>query len=286
MIWLSLVTIGFGFIYWGIGNYTLFEAYTLSGSAITTLGIASTEQPLEVALVFTESAIGLILVAILISYLPTMYSAWSEREMTVTKLDVRAGSPPSAIELIQRAYRIGSLETMTDFWQEWEDWFTSVEETHSSLPALTFYRSTVPEYNWVIAAGTVLDSAALMNSVIDKPHDPQEDLCLRAGYLMLRRIASFFGIEYSEFPSADDPISIKREEFDMAYDELAAAGVPVKPNRDLAWHNFKGWRVNYDAVLMAMCNIVMAPYAQWSSDRAHQYRQAARAPMFFMRKNS
>ena len=209
-----------------------------------------------------------------------MYTAWSEREMAVTKLDVRAGSPPSAIELISRAYRIG-LHEMTPFWLEWEDWFTTVEETHTSLAALTFYRSTVPEYNWVIAAGTVLDSAALFNSVVDKPHDPREDLCIRAGYLTLRRIVRFFGVEVNEFPTADDPISISREEFDQAYDELAAAGVPLKTDRDMAWKNFKGWRVNYDASLLAMCNIVMAPYAPWSSDRAHLHRQNSRTSIFF-----
>ena len=280
MVWLSLVTIGFAFIYWGTGEHTPFEAFKLSGSAITTLGFATSTGVLETSIVFIEAAIGLILVAILISYLPTMYTAWSEREMAVTKLDVRAGSPPSAIELISRAYRIG-LHEMTPFWLEWEDWFTTVEETHTSLAALTFYRSTVPEYNWVIAAGTVLDSAALFNSVVDKPHDPREDLCIRAGYLTLRRIVRFFGVEVNEFPTADDPISISREEFDQAYDELAAAGVPLKTDRDLAWRNFKGWRVNYDASLLAMCNIVMAPYAPWSSDRAHLHRQNSRTSIFF-----
>ena len=215
-----------------------------------------------------------------------MYAAWSEREMAVTKLDVRAGSPPSAIVLIQRSCRIGTLMNMTTFWYEWENWFTSVEETHTSLPALSLYRSTVPEYNWVIAAGTVLDSAALINSAIDIPHDPQADLCIRAGYLMLRRICSFFGIHYNEFPSVDDPISISREEFEDALDDLAEAGVPIKADRDEAWQNFKGWRVNYDSVLMAMCNIVMAPYAPWSSDRSHLHRQVSRIPSFFMSREN
>ncbi|MFT7586678.1 MAG: hypothetical protein ACI9EW_003116 [Cellvibrionaceae bacterium] len=284
VIWLTLVMTGFAFVFKGISQRNWADAFKLSGSAITTLGFATADPLYENLLIFAEAIIGLILVAILISYLPTMYSAWSEREMAVTKLDVRAGSPPSAIELIQRAYRIGSVDRMTPFWAEWEDWFTSVEETHTSLPALSFYRSPVPEYNWVIAAGTVLDSAALFHSVIDKPRDPQEDLCLRAGYLTLRRIAGLFGVPINEFLTADDPISITRQEFDQACNELAAAGVPLKADRDLAWHNFKGWRVNYDAPLLAMCNIVMAPYAPWSSDRAHLHRQFAESPIFFQKK--
>lgn len=284
VVWLTFVTVGFGFVFRGISTRSWADAFKLSGSAIMTLGFATADPLYENIIIFIEATIGLILVAILISYLPTMYSAWSEREMAVTKLDVRAGSPPSAIELIKRAYRIGLTDKMNLFWIEWENWFTSVEETHTSLPALNLYRSTVPEYNWVIAAGTVLDSAALFNSAIDKPHDPQEDLCIRAGYLTLRRIAGFFGVSINEAVTADDPISITREEFEQACDELAAAGVPLKPDRDLAWRNFKGWRVNYDAPLLAMCNIVMAPYASWSSDRAHLHRQLSTSPSFFKSK--
>ncbi|MFK7804246.1 MAG: hypothetical protein AB8G95_21610 [Anaerolineae bacterium] len=280
-VWLACVTVGFAFVFKGISERNWADSFKLSGSAIMTLGFATAEPLYENIIIFAEATIGLILVAILISYLPTMYSAWSEREMAVTKLDVRAGSPPSAIELIKRAYRIGLTDQMSLFWIEWENWFTSIEETHTSLPALTFYRSPVPEYNWVIAAGTVLDSAAMFNAVIDKPHDPQADLCIRAGYLALRRIAGLFGVPIQEGLTAADPISISREEFDQACKDLADAGVPLKTDRDLAWQNFKGWRVNYDATLLAMCNIVMAPYAPWSSDRAHLHRQFTTVPIFF-----
>ena len=70
------------------------------------------------------------------------------------------------------------------------------------------------------------------------------------------------------FPSPTDPISISREEFDTACDELANAGVPLKLDRDQAWRDFAGWRVNYDAVLLALATLTMAPEAPWSSDRA------------------
>ncbi len=59
-----------------------------------------------------------------------------------------------------------------------------------------------------------------------------------------------------------------REEYDEVYDRLAAAGIELNPDRDDAWRKFSGWRVNYDVVLVALCALVMAPYAPWSSDRS------------------
>lgn len=282
IVWLTLISFGFAGVFYATSERTLFEAFRLSGSAITTLGFAAgSDTWIEHGLIFVESTIGLVMVAILISYLPTMYSAYSTREAAVTKLDVRAGSPPSAIELIKRSFRIGLDHEMTGLWIEWENWFVSLEESHTSLPSLVFYRSPVPEYNWVVAAGVILDSAALYNAVVDNGRDPHADLCIRAGYLALRRIAGFFGVTYNEAATYEDSISIERQEFDDACDELSRAGVPIKTDRDQAWKDYKGWRVNYDATLLALCNIVMAPYAPWSSDRAHLYQQFNTPPIFY-----
>jgi hypothetical protein len=119
----------------------------------------------------------------------------------------------------------------------------------------------------VIAAGTVLDGAALVRSAVDIPVDSQADLCIRAGYLALRYIAAFFRISYNPRPSATDPISVSRAEFEAALDEMAEAGVPLKADREQAWRDFAGWRVNYDTVLIALAELMIAPPARWSSDR-------------------
>ncbi len=103
---------------------------------------------------------------------------------------------------------------------------------------------------------------------MDIPHDFQADLCLRAGYLALRNIADFFSVPYNPNPHTGDPISITRAEFDAAYDQLASQDLPVKFNRDQAWRDYAGWRVNYDQVLLALAELTMAPEAPWSSDRA------------------
>jgi hypothetical protein len=97
-------------------------------------------------------------------------------------------------------------------------------------------------------------------------------LCVRAGFSALRAIADFFSIPYDPDPQQTDPTSISREEYDQACRELAAAGVPLKPERDQAWIDFNGWRVNYDAVLVELAELTKAPYAMWSSDRSLRLR--------------
>ena len=115
-----------------------------------------------------------------------------------------------------------------------------------------------------------MDGAALMHAAVDAPRNSESQLCIRAGYVALRHIADFFRIPYNANPNFSDYISITREEFEEALDQLAANGVPLKADRDQAWKDYSGWRVNYDTVLLAICELIMAPYAPWSSDRGLQ----------------
>jgi hypothetical protein len=220
----------------------------------------------------------MILTALLISYLPTMYGAFSRREAAVSLLEVRAGplpgsadydgGAPSAVNMLRRFHALGEIVALTGIWREWEQWFVEIEESHTSLAALAFFRSPSPKRSWVIAAGAILDAAALRLSTLDLPFDVYASLCLRAGFIALRSIAGYFQVRYNPDPSPGDPISITRAEYDVAYAELSAAGLPLRADRDQAWRDFAGWRVNYDTVLIALCRLTMAPPSRWSSDRA------------------
>jgi hypothetical protein len=254
-------------MFWGLGVQPWDAAFLVSGSSLLTLGFATVGDLPTTILAFSEATIGLILIALLIGYLPTMYGAFSRREAAVTMLEVRAGSPPSAVEMLARYQRIHGLGRLNQLWPAWEAWFVDVEETHTSLAALSFFRSPQADRSWVTAAGAILDAAALTNALVDIAHDPQADLCIRAGYLALRHIADFYGLPYNATPARGDPISIARTEFDAACDQLAAGNVPLKDDRNQAWADFAGWRVNYDTVLLSLAGLVMAPYAPWSSDR-------------------
>ncbi len=269
-IWLLLVTIGYTGIFWGLGVPGWYESFLLSGSSLLTLGFARAENFIQLSLVYSEATIGLLLIALLIAYLPTMYSAFQRRESAVALLEVRAGDPPSAVEMLLRFNRIHGLNQLHETWQSWENWFVDLQESHTSLAMLVFFRSPQAKHSWITASGTVLDAASLTLSTLDVPHDFQVDLCLRAGYLALRHIADFFNVPYNPNPHAGDPISITKTEFDQAYDQLAAQDLPVKFNRDQAWRDYAGWRVNYDQVLLALAELTMAPEAPWSSDRRAQ----------------
>jgi hypothetical protein len=269
LFWVTLIVIGYAGMFWGIGVEPFSEALIMSGSSLVTLGYSRPETLFGNLLSFSASTIGLGLVALLIAYLPAMYSAFSHREAAVTRLEVRAGDPPTAINLLQRAHRIHGLDHLSSLFEEWEIWFSELEESHTSLAAIVFFRSPQPERSWVTASGAVLDSAALFQAVVDRPPSPRAGLCIRSGYLALRAIADFFGIEHDDDPHyPETPIAVTREEFDAAFNELAAAGLPLVADRDQAWRDFAGWRVNYDAVLIALCKLTLAPYAPWSSDRS------------------
>ena len=272
-VWIVLVLTGYTLMFRAVDVPTFADAFRTSGSSLLTLGFLEPHDLPGVALAFTEAVIGLGLLALLIAYLPTIYGTFSRREVLVAQMSVRAGIPPSAENLLIRAHLIGWLENLTDLWAEYQLWFNEVEETHTSLSLLVFFRSPEPNRSWVTAAGTALDAAALHLSTIDVPREPQAALLIRAGYLALRPIAEFFGTEFDSDPAPTDPISIVRDEFDALCDRMAAAGVPLVADRDQAWRDFSGWRVNYDKPLVAMAGLMMAPYAMWSSDRSLSFRR-------------
>jgi hypothetical protein len=109
----------------------------------------------------------------------------------------------------------------------------------------------------------MLDAAALVRSAVAVPVDAQADLMIRAGYLALRRIAGVFRIQFVENPSPTDPTSVDRARFDEALTVLEHAGVPLVDDRDQAWRDFNGWRVNYDAALRGLERVTMAPTPWW-----------------------
>jgi hypothetical protein len=199
--WLTLVSLDYMLVYWGLRYGSIGESFVLSGSSLLTLGIERPTGLLGAGLVFSESALGVVLVALWFGYLPTIYAAFSRREAAVTLLEVRVGSPPEAVEILARFHRLGRLDRLGERWAVWETWFGDVEESHTSLAALVFFRSPVPERSWVTAAGAVLDSAALSLAALDIWYEAQAALTIRSGYVALRRIAEVFRIPLTRIRS-------------------------------------------------------------------------------------
>src|SRR3954454_1935726 len=283
-VWLVCVLLGFTAIFHALDDYSWMGAFEVSGSSLLTLGFVDVHGGGQYAVTFAEAALGLLLLALLITYLPTMYSAFSRREALVTRTSISAGTPPSAWALIERYHRIAGFDRLeAHVWVPWTAGFVDIEESHTSLGALALFRSPQPHRSWVTASGTVLDTAALLQSSVAGYDSSAAQLTMRAGFLALRAVADYFRIPHDPDPPADGPISILRTEWEEVLDDLGAIGVPIMEDRDQAWRDFTGWRVNYDAVLLGLADYTMAPVAPWSSDRSpvfvaqdHRWRRARR----------
>src|SRR5207249_4041653 len=114
------------------------------------------------SLAVAEAGIGFGFLAVVISYLPVLYQAFSRREITISLLDARAGSPPSAGELLRRLAQARSLAGVGPLLVEWERWAAELLESHLSFPVLSYYRSQHDNQSWVGALATVLDTSALL----------------------------------------------------------------------------------------------------------------------------
>lgn len=266
--WSTCMTLGFAGVHWGVGGGSIRESFLRSGSSWFTLGTASSRALPLAALSFFQAAMGILLTALLVSYLPSIYGAYQRRETLVGLLEGRAGLPPSPTEMLTRYQVIGALDVLDeDIFEKWEQWFIEVEESHLSFGALSFFRSPRKERSWITAAGCVLDVGSIKLSCIDIPFSGKTALCIRTGFLALRRLAEYFGTPYDRDPSPTDAISVTRREFDLMLVELVAAGIPLKTDREQMWADFVGWRVNYDKALVGLAKLVVAPDGRWSTDR-------------------
>jgi hypothetical protein len=270
--WAVLVIIGFTPLHWALGELNWLEALQVSGSSLTTLGFVSADPAPSRLVEILEALIGLGLVGLLISFLPTIYNSYSQREILVAQLSSRAGQPPSAANFVIRQQSIRGLENLEETWAEWEDWFSFVEESHSSYPSLIYFRSGEGR-SWVTAAGALLDSAAMIEAAVDIPNQPSAALCLRSGFLCLQEVAAQFLIPFNPAPQPSDPIRVTRAEFNLCWDSMAAAGVPLVADQDQAWRDWSGWRVNYEDALLGLCARAEPPWALWSSDRVEPVKR-------------
>lgn len=151
------------------GPVGFFDYFYLSGVTFFTLGYGDVApvKPLGRLLAVAEAGLGFGFIGVIISYLPGLSQSSSQRELTISLLDARAGSPPTAAEGITRAARCGYLSGSTAFFAEWERWAALVLESHLSYPVLMYYRSQHDNQSWLAALTSVLDSCALVLAGIE-----------------------------------------------------------------------------------------------------------------------
>ena len=171
-VWALALVVAFAMLQWAAGSplkavggsATFRTDLYLSGTTFFTLGLGDVTPNTTTARVITvaEGGMGLGYLAIVISYLPTMYGAFSQRELNISLLDGRAGSPPTAGELLRRHSRVGGSDVLSSYLKDWEIWCAQIMESHLSYPVLCYFRSQHDNQSWLAAFTAVLDVSALM----------------------------------------------------------------------------------------------------------------------------
>jgi len=265
--WLAITVFGFTLVDWGLGTSPLDQAFTQSGSSVFTLGFVQGHGAGSRAVDFIAAASGLVLVALQIAYLPTLYSSYNRRETMVTLLQSRAGAPAWGPELLIRHQLVGLFDNLASLFGEWERWAADVAESHCSYPSLLFLRSPRAQNSWIVSLIAVMDAAAICLALDPEGAPVEARLVLRMGFTCLQDLAQITRTPYDPDPDPDDEIALPRSEFDAACARLAEIGYPGSRSVEEAWPHFRGWRVNYETIAYALASLVNAPPARWTGPR-------------------
>jgi ion channel len=170
-LWATTLVFGFGLLHYGLHDRlsgALFDndfgnALYLSGTTLFTLGLGDIlpASPLGRFITVLEAGIGFGFLALVIGYLPVLYQAFSRREVTISLLDARAGSPPTAAELLRRQSGVHGMEALTELLEHWEQWSADLMESHLSYPVLAYFRSQHDNQSWLASLTAILDVCAL-----------------------------------------------------------------------------------------------------------------------------
>ncbi len=211
--WALLLTSGFGLMFFGLrvpfhdpllaggGDWAqLRSCLYISGTTIFTLGLGDVLPRSQVARLLTviEAGTGLGFIAIVIGYLPVLYSSFSQREVQVALLDARAGSPPTATELLLRHSFEEGPKTLRLLLAEWERWSAELLETHISYPILCYYRSQHDNQSWLAGLTAILDTCALLIATVDSRETRQAQLTFAVGRHVLVDLVHVFHLDAEE----------------------------------------------------------------------------------------
>jgi hypothetical protein len=272
--WLGLYFLGYALLLLPQTG-RLDRALKESGSSLLTLGFAATGRGTAVAIDLLAATTGLIVVALQIAYLPTLYNAFNRREADVALLAVRAGQPAWGPELLARSHLMGAVSELPALYATWERWAAEVAESHSSYPVLLRFRAANPLSSWLTGFVAVLDSAALYASIATDGSPLQARLFLRMGFGCLQQLADTIGIPYDPDPRPDAGIRLTEAEFQQGIDRLRAYDFPIDRPIEEVWIHFQGWRVNYESIAYNLAFQIDAPPALWSGPRRHPTPQIA-----------
>jgi hypothetical protein len=228
-VWVVGLIMGFAILQWATSaplsvpeqSVSFFTYLYLSGTTFFTLGLGDVtpQAPLGRALTIIEPGVGFGFLALIIGYLPVIYQAFSRREVNISLLDARAGSPPSAGELLTRNGQ--NLEELGNLLRDWEHWSADLLESHLSYHVLCYFRSQHNDQSWLTALTAILDTSALVIVGIDGASKRQAHLTFAMARRVVVDLAQVFN---SPPPRVPVPDRLPSGELSRLHDALAASG--------------------------------------------------------------
>ena len=266
-LWAASMVVGFGLLQWAIGPDlhvargvpTLGDALYMSGSTFFTLGLGDITpySVLAKALTVVEAGTGFLFLAVIVGYLPVIYQAFSRREVNISLLDARAGSPPSAAELLHRHGE--DLEELHDLLRNWERWSAELLESHLSYPVLSYFRSQHDNQSWLAALATILDSSALVIAGIEGTCARQAQLTFAIARHAVVDLAQVFQTP----PRPPQPDRLPSAALKKLRASLAAAGIVLKDGED-ADRRLAELRRMYEPYVQALADRLLFTLPAWN----------------------
>jgi hypothetical protein len=271
--WAAGLILGFALLQFGIGGHeqlgneplTFGRIIYQSGQTFFTLGYGDIlpVTALARALAVFEAGMGFAFLGVVIGYIPVVYASFSRREIQISMLDARAGSPPSAGELLIRL--VGSSENPTidqlvldDILRDWERWAAELLESHISYPVLSFFRSQHSNQSWLAALTTMLDVTSLLLVGIEGLHPGQARLTFAMARHAAVDLAQVVNARYD--PQA--PERLPEEDFNRLRDALAAANLRLKSSEE-AWQKLTRLRSMYEPYVHSTGKNLMLTVPPW-----------------------
>jgi hypothetical protein len=217
-VWAVGLVVGFGLMQYGAGSAVVIAGgqpsfqtdMYLSGTTFFTLGLGDVipRSGLARVLVVVEAGFGFGFLAAVIGYLPFIYGSFSKREVDISLLDSRAGTPPTAGELLRRhSYRHGQ-DALRELLKDWEHWCAELMESHLSYPVLAYFRSQHDNQSWIASLTAILDTSALVMVGIEGSCEKQAELTFAIARHAVADLSQVFGtapaaLPYDRLPAAE-----------------------------------------------------------------------------------
>jgi hypothetical protein len=239
----------------------------VSGTTIFTLGLGDVTPHSGWAreLLILEAGTGLGFLAVVMGYFPVLYSAFSRREVSISLLDARAGSPPTAAELLHRHSFQGGDNALSLLLMEWERWSAELLESHISYPLLCYFRSQHTNQSWISALTAVLDTSALLIAGV-RGHEARQ---AQLTFAMARHAMVDLSQIFSLTPISDAPDRLPPERYEQLYIVLCTSGVSVCRD-SLSYERLRDMRALYEGYALTLSRHLYMPLPPWISDQPHK----------------